>query len=135
MEQFESYLTYEDYQELGGTLPLDAFTRYERKAQRWLDYVTFNRVKHLTVVPNEVREVLAEFIGRLDDNEQRKKSGDILKQYSNGVEQLTFVALTESDMKKELYKLAQEWLPDYLTYRGVNFDVREYLQRNRNDSE
>ena len=94
-------------------MPLDAFTTYERKAQRWLDYVTFNRVKSLTVIPNEVKEVITEFIGRLDDNEQRKKSGDILKQYSNGVEQLTFVAQTEGDMKKELYKLAQEWLPDY----------------------
>lgn len=135
MLPFESYLTYEDYKELGGTLPLDAFTKYERKAQRWLDYVTFNRIKHLTVIPNEVREVLTEFVNRLDTYENQRQNGDLVKQYSNGVEQLTYVVKTEEDSKKELYQLARDWLPDYLTYRGLNFDVGEYLQGNSNNSQ
>ena len=31
---FKSYITYEEYTELGGKLPKDSFTYIERKAQR-----------------------------------------------------------------------------------------------------
>lgn len=133
MLQYESYLTYEDYKELGGDLPLDTFTRLERKAQRWLDTFTFNRIKHLTIVPDEVREVLVEFISRMDTINNQRENGDLVVQYSNGVEQLTYKVLTEEETKKELYRLAVDWLPDFLTFRGVNFDVEEYLQSNNNN--
>lgn len=133
MLQYESYLTYEDYKELGGDLPLDTFTRLERKAQRWLDTFTFNRIKHLTIVPDEVREVLVEFINRMDTINNQRENGDLVVQYSNGVEQLTYKVLTEEETKKELYRLAVDWLPDFLTFRGVNFDVEEYLQSNNNN--
>jgi hypothetical protein len=135
MDNFKSYLTYEDYKELGGTLPLDAFTKLERKAQRWLDSFTFNRIKYLTHIPDEVKEVLVEFISKLDTVSNQRENGDLVTQYSNGVEQLTYKVLTEEETKGELYQLAVDWLPNYLTYRGVNFDVQEYLQRNSNDTE
>lgn len=135
MLDYKSYLTYEDYKELGGTLPLDAFSKLERKAQRWLDYFTFDRIKTLTKIPNEVREILVEFIDRLDTVSNQRENGDLVTQYSNGVEQLTYKVVTEDDLKKELYTVAIEWLPDWLTYRGVNFDVKKYLQSNSNDSQ
>ena len=137
MLQYDSYLTYQDYRELGGTLAEDAFSALERKAQRELDYITFDRIKHCTVVPNEVRELLVEMINRIDDfNTQKKKTdGDVITQYSNGVEQLTYKITTEAELKKEFYNLALRWLPDYLTCRGVNFDVKQYLQSNNNYTE
>lgn len=133
MLEYESYLTYEDYKELGGTLPEKEFRLTERKAQRWLDYFTFDRCKQLEVIPNEVREVLKEFIDRLTAFEAQKEAGETITQYSNSVEQLTFKVKTEEDTKKELSSIALEWLPDYLTNRMVNFDVRAYLQRNGNN--
>ncbi len=133
MDNFKSYLTYEDYKELGGSLPLDAFTKLERKAQRWLDSFTFDRVKELQHIPDEVKEVLVEFINKLDTVSNQRENGDLVTQYSNGVEQLTYKVLTEEETKKELYQLAVDWLPNYLTYRGVNFDVQEYLQSANNN--
>ena len=65
----------------------------------------------------------------------QRENGDLVVQYSNGVEQLTYKVLTEEEMKGELYRLAIDWLPNYLTYRGVNFDVQEYLQSNSNSAE
>lgn len=134
MESYTSYLTYEDYKELGGDLPLDAFTKLERKAQRWLDTFTFNRIQKLPRIPNEVREVLTEFIGRMNTLSNQRENGDLVTQYSNGVEQLTYKVLTEDEIKGELYKLAIDWLPNYLTYRGVKFDVEKYLQSDSNNS-
>lgn len=130
MLEYTSYLTYEDYKELGGELSQDAFLKYERKAQRWLDHFTYDRIKLLDVIPNEVREVLCEFIVTMQNFDTQKNEGDTITQYSNGVESFTYVRKTEDEMKKELRNLAQSWLPDYLTNRLVNFDVREYLQRN-----
>lgn len=134
MNGYTSYLTYEDYKELGGTLELDAFNKLERKAQRWLDSFTFDRIKHLTVIPDEVKEVLTEFIGRLDTISNQRENGDLVTHYSNGVEDLTYKVLTEEETKQELYSIAVDWLPTYLTFRGVNFDVDEYLQSNNNNS-
>lgn len=134
MNNYVSYLTYEDYKELGGELSLDAFTKLERKAQRWLDTFTFNRIPHLTTIPDEVREVLTEFINRLDTMDNQRENGDLVTQYSNGVEQLSYKVLTEDEVKSDLYKLAIDWLPNYLTFRGVNFDVEEYLQSNNHHS-
>ena len=135
MDNFKSYLTYEDYKELGGTLPLDDFSKLERKAQRWLDSFTFNRIKSLTHIPDVVKEVLVEFINKLNTVSNQRENGDLVTQYSNGVEQLTYKVLTEEETKSELYQLAIDWLPTYLTYRGVNFNVQEYLQRNCNNPE
>lgn len=128
MEQYTSYLTYDDYKELGGTLPQDAFARYERKAQRWLDHITYDRIKYMKVIPNEVRELLVEFISRMVAYEGQKKDGDTIKAYSNGVESFTYELKTEKQTQAEFRDLALTWLPDYLTNRLVKFDVREYLQ-------
>ena len=135
MLEYTSYLTYDDYKELGGTLPEKEFNQYERKAQRWLDYFTFDRCKQLDVIPNEVREVLAEFISRLLAFDQQKEAGETIKEYSNSVEQITFTVKTEKDVKSELNAIANQWLPDYLTNRLVNFDVRAYLQRDNNHTQ
>ena len=134
MLEYTSYLTYDDYKELGGTLPEKDFKLTERKAQRWLDYFTFDRCKQLDVIPNEVREVLVEFIRRLTAYEDQKEAGETVVQYSNSVEQMTFKVKSEEETKKELSDIALEWLPDYLTNRLVNFDVRAYLQRDDNNS-
>lgn len=136
----KTYLTYSEYQELGGTLPKETFTVLNRKAQRWLDYVTFDRIKYLTNIPVVIKEVLVEFVNKINDFENLKHSGGSgagpLVQYSNGVEQLTYdvskynSSTADADFKKELFDLAHEWLPDWLTYRGFNYDVRDYIQRN-----
>jgi hypothetical protein len=126
-EMFISYISYEDYKGLGGTLSEDAFTILERKAQRTLDTITFDRIKHLTVIPDVVREVLVEFINRMAAREDVGDSAQV-SQYSNGVETITYRNQSDSSFMKGLYQVAVDWLPDYLITRMVDFDVDEYLQ-------
>lgn len=126
-EMFVSYISYEDYKELGGTLPEDAFTILERKAQRTLDTITFDRIKHLTVIPDVVREVLVEFIDRMNDRETTEGGGKVT-QYSNSVETVTYKTQSEATFQKELYQIAVNWLPNYLITKVVDFDVEKYLQ-------
>ena len=127
-EMFISYISYNDYKELGGSLSEDAFNIYERKAQRTLDTITFDRIKHLTVIPDVVREVLVEFIDRMANRDKQGDGGGEVSQYSNGVETITYKSRTETSFKKELYQVAVDWLPTYLTNRMVEFDVDKYLQ-------
>ena len=125
---FERYIEYNEYLELGGKVSEDAFVVLERKAQRWLDYFTFDRVKYLTRIPDEVKEVLVEFIDRLQGYSDQTMDGQLISKYSNGVEDITYSRSTESDVKNAMGKIAIEWLPAYLTNRSLKFDLREYLQ-------
>ena len=131
------YLTYNEYVSLGGTLSsTETFNKMLRKAQRWLDYITFNRIQALTDIPDVVKEVLVEFVDKMYDYEtSTSNGGSTVTSYSNGVETFQYNPQTDDDMKKELMVLAQQWLPDYLTFRGCNFDVKEYLQSKDNDTE
>lgn len=131
---FERYIEYNEYLELGGKVSEDAFVVLERKAQRWLDYFTFDRVKYLTRIPDEVKEVLVEFIDRLQEYSDQTMDGQLISKYSNGVEDITYSRSTESDVKNAMGKIAIEWLPDYLTNRSLKFDVREYLQSESNNT-
>ena len=132
--EFQSYITYSEYIALGGTVSEDAFPILERKAQRYLDTLTYNRIPELDTIPDIVKEVLTEFITRMNNFSNQSTEGEIIKQYSNGVESMTFARLSESELRSNLRKLAIDWLPTYLTYKGVNFDVREYLQSDSNHS-
>lgn len=132
--EFNSYITYDEYVEYGGKLPEDTFTQLERKAQRWLDFFTFNRIPQLTTIPDVVKECLVEFITRLNILDTQRQSGDVISSYSNGVETIQYQLKTDAEIKQELYGIAMDWLPDYLVCRSVNFDVRKYLQSDSNNS-
>lgn len=131
---FNSYITYNEYVELGGTLSQDVFNRFIRSAQRILDVNTYERIPLLDEVPDVVKEVLVEYIGKINDFESQKTEGAVISQYSNGVESMTFKRTTENDLLKSLASLATNMLPTYLITGSVNFDVREYLQSKGNNS-
>lgn len=128
-----AYLTYDEYIELGGTLSEDNFPSLERKARNWLDSMTFGRISELPEVPAVVKEVMTEFITRISDYSNQSKDGETIASYSNGVETISYNRSTESDLRQNLQLIAMGWLPDYLVYRGINFDVRKYLQSNNNN--
>lgn len=131
---FESYITYEEYVVLGGKVPEDAFPNVERKARRFLDRITFNRIPHLTTIPHIVKEVLAEFIDKIYFMEtSENNSGSVVSAYSNGVESFSFRDDANRKFRRELMDIAVEWLPDYLVTRSVSFDVEEYLQSESNN--
>lgn len=62
MEFNNQYLTYEEYQELGGTLDETPFNIAELKARKKIDRHTYGRLKQLAEQSNEVKVCMYELI-------------------------------------------------------------------------
>ena len=136
----ELYLTFSEYTTLSGKVQDETtYNKVARKAQHLLDYITFNRIPIVIdktgEVPEEVKDVLAEFVDRTvsTDSSSEMDFDRNVASYSNGVETITYKLAPESEMDTELRNLAYKWLPDYLVARGVSFDVEKYLQARSNN--
>ena len=57
------YLTYEEYQEYGGTLDEVTFNDYEFQARARIDWYTFNRLQNETSYPESVKRCVYTLIG------------------------------------------------------------------------
>lgn len=60
------YLTYDEYQAYGGEDANAAFSRAEYRAEKDIDRYTFDRIKEMTVVPEEVKRLIFELIDYYD---------------------------------------------------------------------
>ena len=105
MSEFKAYLTYEEYKELGGQLDESAFPLLERKAQRKLDNYTFDRLKDMETIDDEVKEVLTIMIDMLAE----EGNGDEVKSFSNGVVNLTYK--DKKPIDERMYDVVVEYLP------------------------
>ena len=132
---FKSYITYEEYTELGGKLPEDSFTYIERKAQRYLDNFTFNRIQCYTIIPDVVKECLVELISIIQSKEDFNSEIGNISSYSNSVEDISYNNKSEKDYASEMYSVVVDILPNYLVCRGVNFNAEEYIQSENNNPE
>lgn len=52
------YLTYEEYQSMGGTLDSVSYGNYEFEAEALINWYTFNRLKNDTVYPEAVKRLM-----------------------------------------------------------------------------
>lgn len=50
------YLTYDEYTEMGGTLSDLDFNFYAYEAESYIDWYTFNRLKNMEEIPQEVKD-------------------------------------------------------------------------------
>ena len=66
MEFNGQYLSYEEYQALGGTLDLTPFNLLEYNARKRIDEKTFGRLTNLTNIPQEVKLCVFELINVLE---------------------------------------------------------------------
>src|SRR5574344_2006581 len=102
-----AYLTFSDYQTLGGRLSEMQFNVLEPKAERKLDYFTHDRLKTATTIISEVKELMTEFINRMS---VPALNGNVTS-YSNGIESFGFKENQTDAFNSELYQLAIEYLP------------------------
>ena len=112
------YITFEEYEKLGGVVKdSSAFSKYERQARRKLDYYTQNRIKSLEVIPDEVKDCMAEFIDSL--YEESEKGPDVKSFNHDGVS-VTYADSDEQDIEELLWDIAVEYLPVGLVSLAVN---------------
>jgi hypothetical protein len=105
MSDFNAYLTFEEYQELGGQVDLSAFPLLVRRAQRELDSYTFDRLKEADTIIDEVKEVLTLMIDMLAED----SNGDEVKSFSNGKVNFTFA--DKKSVDERMHEVAVKYLP------------------------
>ena len=60
------YLTYAEYQSMGGTLTENIFNDYEFRAESLINYRTFNRLVNETSFPMKVKRLVKYIIDLVD---------------------------------------------------------------------
>ena len=77
------YLTYEQYQSMGGTLDETTFNDYEFEAESVINWHTFNRFKKDTEYPQELTRLMYKLIALMQDKAQSMSVGDTVGDGSN----------------------------------------------------
>lgn len=50
-----AYLSYEEYKDMGGSLPMSSFTLLEFQSRKRIDHLTASRVSKMQVIPDSVK--------------------------------------------------------------------------------
>lgn len=135
------FLTYEDYQNMGGTLAEATFNQYEFMAECIVNHVTFGRLKNELVYPEELPKLMYVLINLIEARNNaltnnyvsadgEVSSGAITRQSNDGVT-IEFNALSASSIMeytndKKLGDTVKMYLGGLknslgqsLTYRGL----------------
>lgn len=110
------YLTFEEYQALGGKVDTATFTTLKRKAYHLLDYWTQDRLKSATIIIDDVKELLVEMIDKINS----WGTGERVTSFSNGKVSMSFD--TTKTQEQELYALALIYLPVSLISGVVDYE-------------
>lgn len=76
------YITFDEFTQMGGQLPLDQFNRFSARAECELNNVTFGRLKNTDIVIEEVKACMFELITYLSSVSQNG-SAEAVASFSN----------------------------------------------------
>ena len=100
------YLTYEEYQEIGGTLDLTAFERNIDRACAMIDIRTQSRLEEFENIPQIVKIVCADLVGYIATNSVEKPIVTSKSQSAGGVsESESYAVKTADDFANDLDKI------------------------------
>ncbi len=131
------YLTYAEYQNMGGTLDEAAFNDLEFEAEALVNWYTFNRLKNDTNIPDAVKRLVKYLISTAQskatmlnpDTETAISAGAIASQSNDGVS-ISYNVLSAKDLMEALKTDSESIIRRYLQgvtneagrlvlYRGV----------------
>lgn len=99
MDFDEQYLSYTEYQELGGTLNEAPFNILEFEARKEIDKYTFGRLKNLDEQVSEVKLCVFNLINNLEGyNHDLTKSRSIASESTDGYS-ITYKTLSSDDIR------------------------------------
>ncbi len=124
-----AYLTYEEYEQLGGTMPEEEFPIAEFKARSRIDWLTLGRVKYMQTVPEEVKMAMM-VIMKVDSKYAADAQVDsaVVSSFSTDGYSESYGGITEqssnaqNQTNNEVCKMLFGVLDDYgvpLIYRGL----------------
>ena len=119
------YLTYEEYEIMGGTLDEATFNDYCFEAEAKVNWYTFNRLKNDTIFPEEVKRCVYRLIGLLQDMAKATADGadtdgsglvaGIASQSNDGVS-VSYNTLSAKDMFDNAQAQVEATIKQYLSY-------------------
>lgn len=111
------YLTYEEYQSLGGTKDIMSFNKLEYKARKYIDNKTFGRLKELEEQKEETKKCIYELISELGNTyEQNDITSEKVGDYS-----VTYENVSEKDQEINNNKIIDTYLSECYLEDGTPY--------------
>lgn len=111
-----SYLTFEEYQALGGKCTQDAFLTLQFDAESKMDYITSGRlaklIEKLGTVPKEIQMLEVKLVNI--ENNSKMERDDNTTSYSNGIESFGYGDTSEKSLDANLTERFKDIMMEYL---------------------
>ena len=120
------YLTHDEYRAIGGALDVDAFNVHIRRACGVIDNATHSRVKEMSAVPDEVKELCRDLVEYLAANTSAHGNVQSRSQSAGTVsESISYAAKTKAEKEQDVDDMIFDYLASVeddggtpLLYRG-----------------
>ena len=125
-----TYLTYEEYSNMGGVLDLTAFNRYIDRACGIIDNATHNRIEPMYGVPKKAKALCRDLVEYLATNGNVAEKDVSSWSESGGPvsESVSYVSKTKEEIQTDIDGLVYEYLGSEtddcgrpLLYRGAMY--------------
>lgn len=123
------YLTFAEYQTMGGTLDEATFNDFEFEAESMVDWYTFSRLKKFAEeeYPNALKKCMYHLIKIIENQAMLNGVASATVSSNNGVEKyvssqsndgvsISYNALSAKDLLESNKKLAEQTIKRYLSY-------------------
>ena len=111
-----SYLTFEEYQALGGKCTQDAFLTLQFDTESKMDYITSGRlaklIEELGTVPKEIQMLEVKLVNI--ENNSKMERDDNTTSYSNGIESFGYGDTSEKSLDASLTERFKDIMMEYL---------------------
>lgn len=111
-----SYLTFEEYQALGGKCTQDAFLTLQFDTESKMDYITSGRlaklIEELGTVPKEI-QMLEVKLANIENNSKMERD-DNTTSYSNGIESFGYGDTSNKSLDASLTERFKDIMMEYL---------------------
>lgn len=111
-----SYLTFEEYQALGGKCTHDAFLSLQFDTESKMDYITSGRlskmIEKLGMVPKEVQMLEVKLVN-IENNSTTEKDDNVTS-YSNGIESFGYGSASSKSSDASLTERFKDIMMEYL---------------------
>lgn len=120
------YITYEQYEKIGGVLESAAFNRYSLRASSRIRQETQGRIDKMSEVPDEVKHLCRDLIEYMNNNINQDKAITSESQSQGGAsESVSYENKNALDIEKEIDNMIYDYLASVtddnetpLLYRG-----------------
>ena len=115
-----TYLTYDEYVGIGGTLDLTAFNRNVNRACGVIDNATHNRIEYMAEVPQRAKALCRDLIEYLARNNVTELAVTNRSQSAGGVsESESYETKTADDMYGDIQNMIYDYLLNVTDDKGT----------------